>query len=285
MRTNINFKAGIEADDVYVVNQVIPLHELTYRPNRKGLENAIISDGEIVNVVSKRYGHLSNQDYFPRVEEVLDRNDIAYQRRSINRDNRAFVVDYILNDERYHIDIKNGMDSLKPMLRFTNSYDGSCRTSGHFGFFREVCSNGLHVAHTQIGFKVKHTGNISNIVLPEISQLIRQFIDNEYYTLQRKFEVLAETPVKDMREYVQITAERLKLFKYESSEQNPEPSKNARIVMETMTREANLLGTDPNLWIGYNAFNELIHNKLRKPFEAQRAADSKLFELSMSMAQ
>ena len=71
--------------------------------------------------------------------------------RSINRDNRSFAVDYILSDENWIVKVKNVNDKLRPMLRFTNSYDGSCRTSGHFGFFREVCSNGLHIAQSEIG--------------------------------------------------------------------------------------------------------------------------------------
>ncbi|WP_335964886.1 hypothetical protein [Galbibacter sp. PAP.153] len=34
------------------------------------------------------------------------------------------------------------------MLRFINSYDGSEKTSGHFGFFRKICANGLPARST-----------------------------------------------------------------------------------------------------------------------------------------
>jgi hypothetical protein len=64
------------------------------------------------------------------------------------------------------------------MLRFTNSYDGSCKTSGKFGFFREVCSNGLHTAQTDIGFSLRHKGNIKELVLPAIGNIIYKFLDN-----------------------------------------------------------------------------------------------------------
>ncbi len=244
----------------------------------------ILSEGEVVNVVSKSYGHLPNERLFYEVESQLIDAGIHYATRSINRANRSFAVDYILQDDSYHINVKNGNDKLKPMLRFVNSYDGSCPASGHFGFFRELCSNGLHVAHSVIGFNVRHKGNICEIVLPEIRSLIEKFLDNEFYSLHRKFVVLAETPISDVREFVKITAEKLKLFVYESSERNPAPSLNARRVIDTIHSEARQLGEAPNLWLGYNAFNELLHDKLKKPFGAQKKMDARIFETIQTLA-
>src|ERR1700754_1581095 len=149
-----NFKFALRNDDVFGKNQVVSLATLAGIPVRKGLEQAIVCEGQVVNVVSKSYGHLPNQKFFMEVEAKLINEGIGYVTRSINRDNRSFAVDYILSDENLVVKVKNGSDKLRPMLRFTNSYDGSCPTSGHFGFFREVCSNGLHVAHSKIGFKV-----------------------------------------------------------------------------------------------------------------------------------
>ena len=278
-------KSGIalQNDNIFVTNKIVTTKSVTGMDSRKGYENMVISNGKIVNVVSDAYGHLPNEKFFLQVEEKLINADIQYLTRSINRDDRSFVVDYILNDDKYHIDIKNGMDKIRPMLRFTNSYDGSNKKSGHFGFFREVCSNGLHVANMDIGFSVKAKGNVEEIVLPEINYIISKFLDNEYYTLKRKFEVLAETTIKDIHQYVKLTCEELKLFMYASSEKNPEPSLNARMVIETIQREARQLGERPNLWLGYNAFNEVIHDKLKKTFEGQKKDDSRLFEHAMSM--
>jgi hypothetical protein len=279
--SNINLKNGVTQinDDVFPTNSIVSLSDLLKMPTRKGLEKAIISNGEIVNVVSDSYGHLPNEKFFAEVEAKLINADVEYITRSINRDNRSFAVDYILNDERYAVTIKNGLDKIRPMLRFTNSYDGSCKTSGHFGFFREVCSNGLHVAHSTIGFSVKHRGSIAEIVLPEIGNIVHKFMDNEFYTIQRKFEQMAATPIFDINQFVKDTAKATGLFKYEASEKNPEPSLNAKLVIEYMERERLLLNEQrSNLWIGYNAFNELLHGKLKKTFEAQKKEDSKLFD-------
>lgn len=275
---NINFKRPLQNDNVFPRCQIVSLSELAGKPSRKGLDKAILSEGEVVNVVSKSYGHLPNEHLFYEVESRLIDAGMQYVTRSINRANRSFAVDYILQDESYPINVKNGTDKLKPMLRFVNSYDGSCPASGHFGFFREVCSNGLHVAHSVIGFSVKHKGNICEIVLPEIRCLIEKFLNNEFYSLHKKFEVLAETPLTDVSGFVKITAEKLNLFVYESSERNPEPSLNARRVIETIHSEARQLDEAPNLWLGYNAFNELLHHKLKKPFGAQKRLDAQIFQ-------
>ncbi len=275
---NLNFKQTLRNDDVFGKNEIVSLSSLTGLPTRKGLENSIICEGQVVNVVSGSYGHLPNQKFFPEVELKLIDEGIGYVTRSINRDNRSFAVDYILDDENLVVKVKNGIDKLRPMLRFTNGYDGSCKTSGYFGFFREVCSNGLHVAHSKIGFSVKHRGDIAQIVLPGIKELVTRFMDNEFYSIHRKFEVLAERPINNLDEFVKVTAEHFKLFQFESSEKNPAPSLNARLVLDTIRKEAAMLRTSPNLWHGYNAFNSVLHTKLKKTFGVQKNLDEKIFE-------
>lgn len=273
-----NILANSRQDNVLVDSSIVPLESLTGMASRRGLENAIICENQIVNVVSNSYGHLPNEKFFLGVEEKLIDADIYYQQRSINRDNRSFVVDYILADDRYKVAVKGEQDILRPMLRFVNSYDGSCKTSGSFGFWRKVCDNGLHVAQTHIGFSVKHSGAIADIVMPKLDEIVSKFMDNEFYSLKRKFEVLAERPVYNLEDYVKFTAKTSGLFKYESSDKNPEPSANARFVYDVIERETKLLNTRPNQWIVYNAFNELLHGKLKKTFDQQRTLDERLFE-------
>jgi hypothetical protein len=270
--------ANSRQDNVLVDSSIVPLQSLTGIASRRGLENAIVCENQIVNVVSNSYGHLPNEKFFLGVEEKLIDADIYYQQRSINRDNRSFVVDYVLADDRYKVAVKGEQDVLRPMLRFVNSYDGSCKTSGSFGFWRKVCDNGLHVAQTHIGFSVKHSGAIADIVMPKLDEIVAKFMDNEFYSLKRKFEVLAERPVYNLEDYVKFTAKTSGLFKYESSDKNPEPSANARFVFDVIERESKLLNTRPNQWIVYNAFNELLHGKLKKTFDQQRTLDERLFE-------
>ena len=279
---SINLKNQLQNDNVFVKNELISLSAITRLSSRKGLEKAIISENQIVNVVSNSYGHLPNEKFFYEVEAKLIDAGLGYINRSINRDNRSFAVDYILSDDNWLVTVKNGNDRLRPMLRFTNSYDGSCKTSGHFGFYREVCTNGLHVAQSTIGFSVKHKGNIAQVIIPEIKLLVDKFMNNEFYSLHRKFEVLAERPINDLNDFVKITAEHFKLFQFECSEKNVSPSINARMVLDIIQRESTILNSEPNLWHGYNAFNAVLHNKLKKTFEVQKRLDEKLFEHLLS---
>jgi hypothetical protein len=279
---NGNKMNNLQNDNVFTSNSIVNLDTLTGMPSRKGLEQAVISNGKIVNVVSQSYGHLPNERFFGEVENQLKLANVQYVSRSINRNDSSFAVDYILNDDSFIINTSQ-KDSIMPMLRFTNSYDGTNKTSGHFGFFRKICANGLHVAQSNIGFGLKHRGEIVEVVLPEVSQLIQKFFANEYYTLSRKFEVMNSKEITDLKGFVKLTAEKTNLFKFEASEKNPEPSLNARIIMEGIEREADILGVKPNLWLGYNAFNELLHDKLKKTFEQQKNIDSKIFDTVLEM--
>lgn len=273
----------LQNDQVFVDVEIKPLTNLTGLPVVKGFSKAIVSEGKIVNVVSPSYGLLDNRKFFYEVEAKLIAADIKYVTRSINRDNSSFAVDYILSDDRYRVNVKSGADNIRPMLRFTNTYGGGPAT-GNFGFFREVCSNGLHVANTKIGFRARHKSDVTEVSLLKIGETVEQFISNEYYELRKKFEVLVEAPLKDLKDFVRYTATKLDLFRYEASEKNPDtPSANAKIVMDTIIREAGIIGVQPNLWLGYNAFNEFIHSG-KKPFAKQRKMDGDLLGTVLEMA-
>lgn len=285
MSTRINFKGQqMQNDDVFVSSEVRDFAELIGMPSRKGMEKAIISNGKLVNVVSNSYGHLPNEQFFLVVEQKLIEADVQYDTRSINRDDRSFAVDYILNDDRYNIVVANGKDIIKPMLRFVNSYDGSCKTSGSFGYFRQVCTNGLHVAETKMSFSVKHKGSICEFVLPEIQFLVNEFLNNEYYTLKPKAEFLSGAIISDVQKFVKKVCEDTDIFKYQKSEENPNPGKKASVVIDTIMAEANYLNVEPNMWLGYNAFNEFLHTEMSKSFDAQKSLDGRIFESIYAMA-
>lgn len=277
---------GFREDNVYPELFVLEGDEFVekFGKTRSGWNKAIYSNGTLVNLVGAGYGVLSNIDFFGEIEKKLLEEDIKVFTRAVNRDDRAFVVEHILADDSLYINIKNGMDSIRPMLSFSTSYDGSTKTQGHFGFHRKVCDNGLHTTVSEIGFSMKHRGNIEQVVLPEISTLIEKFKVNEMYELKRKFEVLAESPITDLAKYVKLVCADTKIFQFEKSEENPAASLNAEIVIATIRREAGIIGAEPNLWLGYNAFNNIIHSKMKKNFTSLYELDSKLFDYNLELA-
>lgn len=287
---SFNFKNGILQQDNLFVNPVLKnIAELTGFETVDGVHSLLVVTDPgtgiqtAVNAVSSKYGHLPNEVFIPLIEDRLDGVGIEYTRQSINRNNMAFAVDYILTDESMHINVKGSKDKLKPMIRVLNSYNGSSKTEGHFGFFREICSNGLHTASTMLNFAIRHRGNMEEIVIPKIEELIVAFMDNEFYSIHQKFEVLAEKPITDVEGFVKYTLGETGLLKYAKSEKNPDdPSIGAQFIIDVINNEAKELGTKPNLWLGYNAFNEYIHTQNQQAFMLQERADHKLFETIMA---
>jgi hypothetical protein len=280
-RTNLKTKHN---DNVFVDASIVSLEELTCKPTTSSKSQAIISEGQIVNVVSDKYGFLPNEKFYLAVEEKLINSDIKYTTSSINKGNKSFKVDYIL-DENYATNIGNAKDIIVPLMSFTNSYDGSGKTAGTFGLFRQVCSNGLMVADTQIGFSYKHTANHLDIVMPEIDRLIVEFTKTEYFELQQKFQHLSDNKINDIQAFVEEVCKQTKIFQYGKMVEGEEViSKKAVEVMSIIEREANQLKVYPNMWLGYNAFNEVIHNMNSRNFEVQNQKDHKIFESILSLS-
>lgn len=285
----ISFGKPLQNDNIYPTVKVVDFAEVTGLESRAGIDKLILVDDVVQKVASNDYGLLPNENFFGEFENKLDEAGINYITRSVNRRNRNFAVDYILDDSNLHTNVKgNNKDRIRPFMRAQTSYDGSLQTEGWFGFFREICSNGLHITEkSQIKFKLRHRGNLVEIVMPHIEELIAYFMDNEYFSLHKKFEVLAEKSLKtdaELENFVKFVAGKTSLFKYEKSEKNPEePSQRAQLIIDTVHAEAKSLGVTPNLWLGYNAFNEYIHTNTNKDFRLQANADKSLFETVMHL--
>jgi len=274
---------NLQQDEIFVSNELKSLKSLTHMESRRGLENAIISNGKIVNVVSNSYGHISNQVFFSQAEKMLIDAGLNYKKRTINKNDRSFVTDFII-DDKSQFKVKNEADLILPMLRFKNSYDGSEKTSGHFGFYRQICSNGLHISQAEIEFSIKHSKNNTDLIMPRLTNLFNKFLDNEFYTITRKFHKMKDFKIINTKEFVRAVLDQTKLFRYECSDTNSDPSKKSRTVLEILDYEALTLKETPNLWLCYNAFNSVLHNTLKKGFGQQERLDKKLFDTIYSMA-
>lgn len=271
------YLSNLQQDEIFVSNEMKTLKSITGLESRRGLENAIISNGKLVNVVSNSYGHVPNELFFKKAEQLLIDADLNYHKRTINRNDRSFITDFIIEDAN-QFSLKNGKDKILPMLRFKNSYDGSEKTSGHFGFYREVCTNGLHVSQSEIAFSIKHTKNSTELILPKLDLLFELFLSNEYYEITRKFKKLETIALIDTKAFVRDILEKTKLFRYECSDKNESPSKKSRELLNMITKEGQNFDTTPTLWDGYNAFNAMLHNNLKKTFSKQEKLDKLLFD-------
>ncbi len=268
---------NLQQDEVFVPSEIKPFESITGIQSRRGLENVIVSNGKIVNVVSKSYGHIPNELFFSKAEQLLVEAKLNYRKRTINRNDRSFVVDFIIDNGNL-FELKNKEDHILPMLRFKNSYDGSEKTSGHFGFYRQVCTNGLHVSQAKIAFSIRHTRNCTDLILPNLNQLFEQFLDNEYYGVTQKFKEMEAIEIIDTKTFVKDILDKTKLFRFECSDNNDNPSKKSRELIQLIEEETFPVTSKPNLWTGYNAFNWMLHNALKKGFAQQERLDKVVFD-------
>ena len=267
------------------------------------MEKVIISNNRVVNTCSSSYGLLPNQDFFGKMEEELILEGLKFKTRSFNHNDSRFSVDYILNDDSKVITVNdqrnNGVDdTIVPMIRLTNSYDGSLKTAGYLGFFRKVCHNGLHMTTTQLEFKVKHTKGKMKLFIPNIEQLVQRFLSNEMYFIQDKIQKMQthfidekqiESWIKELAKQERVwidNSEENYLKRLQKAEQSgkditkvapAKESPNIETVKSILIRDAETTGVEPNAWLLYSAFNEFIHSNTSQVFVNQKELDTKVF--------
>lgn len=240
--------------------------------------HVILSNGKVVQACSSTYGLLKNEAFFKPFEEKMTSEGITFQAVYKNVEDCQFTADYILEGE---LSVKTRQDVIQPKIRLINSYDGSCKTMGFLGFYRQICSNGLHALKYEVDFKLKHTeGNIA-LALPSLRDMLEKYQATEGVKIVRRFQVLAEmaVPASDLQDFVKGVINSTGLFKFEKSDKNPEPSLNSQFVLDVVARESASLQTVPNRWLVYNALNEWLFNDARnsKPEAVRTDIDAKLF--------
>lgn len=104
---------NLQQDEIFVPSEMKSLKSLTQMEPRRGLENAIISNGKIVNVVSNSYGHIPNQLFFKKAEEMLTDAQLNFHTRTINNNDRSFITDFII-DDKSQFTVKNDKDLILP---------------------------------------------------------------------------------------------------------------------------------------------------------------------------
>ena len=267
------------------------------------MDKVIISNNRVVHACSPSYGLLTNQDFFGKMEEELELEGLQFKTRSFNHNDSRFSVDYILDDDSKIITVNdqrnNGIDdTIVPMIRLTNSYDGSLKTAGYLGFFRKICHNGLHMTTTQLEFKVKHTKGKMKLFIPNIEQLVQSFLSNEMFSIQDKIQKMQthfidekqiENWIKELAKQDRVwidNSEENYLKRLQKAEQSgkdiskmspAKESPNIETVKSILIRDAETTGVEPNAWLLYSAFNEFIHSSTSQVFTNQKELDTKVF--------
>ena len=287
-RETIFLNKELQNDKVFVeVSNVSTSERMGGIEVLNNISRSIISNDKLVQTCSPSYHIVDNKDFFGRMEHQLIEEGIGYKMRSHNLGDAKFYVDFILDDDSKRVvlhknDLKGVDDTIVPMIRLTNSYDGKLKTAGHLGFFRKVCNNGMHIAHTELQFSVKHTKNKVELFMPNIDEILRKFIDNESYSIIDKVQRMKERVIDErhLMNWIRELAEQEKIFT-PSQELKTKEIKilpMAQLVEDIVIRDANATSTEPNAFLLYSAFNEVIHGKIQKGFKDQKTMDMRAFE-------
>jgi hypothetical protein len=286
---NVSFslKNELRQDNIFPDTKVIPMEEFNpygYK-GASGNNYVIVSNEKVVSCISHKDRFLDNVDFFAKIEENLINADIDYKLRTINKNDCSFRMDVILNDPKYVVNLKtNQDDTIKPMMSFINSYDGTAKTSGFFGYLRQVCINGLNLSNLEISFSKKKKIGIKEEITFDINETIKSFMDNENFTIVQKIETLDNVKVSDLNELIKNICDETKVFRYEKSDKNPDPSLNADIVKNVIESEAKEFGKAVTYWDVYNGFNAILTKKFEKPINDEIKLDQKVFNTLLEMA-
>lgn len=291
MKNRVYLNRELQDDNLFAPVEIVPTKDLVGYPTASKIAQTVISNGKAVATCSPTYGLLTNVEFFGRMEHELIEEGIQYSRRAFNHNDARFYTDYVLNDDSKVITVldskNNGIDdTIVPMIRLTNSYDGSVKSAGYLGFFRKICENGMHMTHTQIEFSVRHTKGNMEVFIPKIGDLVKKFMDNEMFSITDKIQKMKTHFIDErkLEEWIKQLALEERVFvptnvsRAKGKEGVETESINAKLVKDIIIRDSLVTNTEPNAWLVYSAFNEFIHSTASKVFIDQKKMDVAVFE-------
>lgn len=219
-------------------------HALSTLPN---VENLIIvepKDGEkkIVNVCSNTYNLKPLSEILLPIEEILDKH-FDYSASYRHNEHCRFFVDYVVHKPDT---MQDSTDIILPKIRIQHSYSGDVRYEIKYGFWRQICSNGLTVMVDGATVRAKHTTN--KLKLGTNVEGLLEFVDKAS-DFKRQYEVLGDRAVLDFGERV---------LEVISATNFPKGLKD--MVLDRITYENGFLGLPATDWLVYNGFNYILNH-------------------------
>lgn len=128
-------------------------------PDKKAIFRTDTEFPQYFATVSKKYKIVKHEDIVEKLEEGMNfKNDSI---KTILAKNGAQMQRmYTIND--YSVPVRKG-DSISPVIRITNSYDGLTAVGFHIDAVRLVCSNGMIATRKFMSMNYKHFGSVFNL--------------------------------------------------------------------------------------------------------------------------
>lgn len=209
-----------------------------------------------LNCCSERYELVENSEVFAKVEETLRGHNINFEVTYYHLHHARFYADYKILNQAYTV--ANG-DIIYPNLRVQHSYNGLTKYGIKFGYFRQVCTNGLTVPvkeKEQFNFAIggKHTTIIKRS-LEILSEKLQFFINEGEKTL----DVFREMTKRSTLNVEDRITEVMKFAKINIV--NNKNVNTMQYITEVIADEArNYYGGIANDWLVYNGINRYIND-------------------------
>ena len=272
--------------------------ELRDNPRTTNREYSKVVTGNIggvetdLNYCSPVYELVPNEMIFPKVQEILDSENIAYSVQYSHTQNARFYGNFIIEDPRFAYKMNGTNDVIKFIWNFQHSYNGLTKYKGVAGFYRLICENGLVVPVEEMNdynlcIQGKHTSAILHS-LENFSDILVNVTNNlgqVKTSIVQKYELLGGRWVNAPEDRVKEVLEANKIALIENAKFNTLADITNRIMSEANQTRLGYQGK-VNDWLIYNGINQYINDDSRNIAapEKRRETDSKVLEYMLEYA-
>lgn len=251
-------KALLRARTASLENILFNVEQVELTPNREqfteydfgGQYASVIycpSMNKVLHLSGRNYQLITNEQLIMPIYDKLQSmfGESGFDVSCMSEDDRRFSARFVLKDKVIEVAQK---DYVNLMIEVQNSYDGSLRHSLALSYFRQVCTNGLMAWRKETALDNKHVSDY----VPNLEIIIKR-LDELDISLQQ-FRKLTERRVSSKE--MDGIMEKLREFKNNDSF----PKKLLSEVSMKVHQEVEQLNSEPNAWILYNGFNNILNH-------------------------
>lgn len=202
---------------------------------------------QIIAFVGDSYSLVKNEDLLKPLDAMLSRNfDIEI--KSTHSNYSRFSTSFIIKNKGQDIVVG---DTIYPMVKIQNSYDGRLRLNIQLGFHRLVCSNGMTAPIGEVKkLNSIHTESVQDTVKKYL-EVVEDFLA-EAFEHMKLYNPLVEKKIDAT--VMQETIERvIKGTKF--------PKRQIETAMDIIEHEAKELKQPLSHWLVYNGLNSVIYDE------------------------
>lgn len=243
-----------ESEQEFFYNaEIVPTNTILQSPDYAVMKNnaycVVVNLPEnkrkIVNFCSDVYGLINNSEIFPQIELLLDEK-YRYETTYKHYNHCVFWADYKIQNEDIIVGVEK--DKVIPMLRIIHSYNGTVRFQAIFGFYRQICTNGLWALSQGQKFEYRHIEKNKKKIFDVLQKDFRGFLKSISFNPQYLND-LAYLEIDNFNSCVDDISKNLKISE-----------KKKQQVLDRIKYEQKETNLPFSAWLVYNSFNFVLNS-------------------------